>query len=41
MRDIENIELEAKFVAKKIQKLIDSKFQVFDIKTKKIKRYKI
>ena len=31
---IENIELEAKFVAKRIQKLISNKFQVYDAKKK-------
>ncbi len=29
---IENVELEAKFVAKRIQQLINSKFQVYDVK---------
>lgn len=32
---LENIEVEAKYVANKIQKLVDSKYQVFDKKTKK------
>ena len=34
---IENTEIEAKFVAKKIQKLIESKFQVYDLKKQKFR----
>ena len=33
--NIEDIEIEAKFVANKIKELIDSKFQVYDLKEKK------
>ena len=32
--NIENVELEAKFVAKKIKELVESKFQIYDLKTK-------
>ena len=34
---IENIELEARFVANKIKDLIKNKYQVFDRKTKKFR----
>ena len=37
IENIEDIELEAKFVANKIKKLIDSKFQVFDLKKQKMR----
>ena len=40
--NIENIELEAKFVTDKIKKLVESKFQVYDLKKQKYRdiRYK-
>ena len=34
---IENVELEAKFVANKIRELIDKKFQIYDLKNKKFR----
>ena len=37
---IENIELEAKFVSKKIKELIDNKVQVYDVKTKQFRDIK-
>ena len=38
--NIEDIEIEAKFVAKKIKELVDSKFQVFDLKEQKYRNIK-
>ena len=35
LEKLEDIELEARFVAKKIRDLIDSKFQIYDIKKEK------
>ena len=40
IENIEDIELEAKFVAKKIKKLVDSKFQVYDLKQQKYRNIK-
>ena len=40
LEHIENIELEAKYVAKKIQNLIKSKYQVFDKEQKKLRDIK-
>ena len=38
--NIEDIELEAKFVSKKIRELIDSKFQIYDLKSKNYRNIK-
>ena len=38
--NLKNIEIEAKFVAKKIKELVDSKFQVFDLKKQKYRDIK-
>ena len=38
--NLEDIEIEAKFVAKKIKELVDSKFQVFDLKEQKYRNIK-
>ncbi|MBR0427530.1 MAG: UvrD-helicase domain-containing protein [Clostridia bacterium] len=38
--NLEDIEIEAKFVAKKIKELVDSKFQVYDIKEQKHRNIK-
>jgi len=38
--NLEDIEIEAKFVAKKIKELVDSKFQVYDLKKQKYRNIK-
>ena len=38
--NIEDIELEAKFVAKKIKELVDSKFQIYDLKSQSYRNIK-
>ena len=38
--NLEDIEIEAKFVAKKIKELVDSKYQVYDLKEKKYRNIK-
>ncbi len=38
--NLEDIEIEAKFVAKKIKELVDSKYQVYDLKEKKYRDIK-